>query len=362
MITGTERSPGTKSNASTWQCWIKTKLLNIKPTEMSIKFQIRNTSPKAQREGNHIVRFSGTGEPFNRKSEREAKKVGVDAQGNIKLRYNTGLDETKVAFLPWYNEQERKEVLKQIKEFKPIIIDYYGGEDVIQENNQFFWRDVRSVNILHLTHSNIELNYDTANPSHALLYLSVISGAFADLVGPTRDWAEANQLPHYLQLETEGYVDDDDESINRSDAHAALADLRKEGQEALFILAWCLQYDTQAYGAYLRSTPTRNLVDYHIKYIEGKLSLKKKRNTPKTFIEYYNRWKGQQTRPALLAEAYLKAGEYYNFVQQKQKKYTLANDTVLGATVNEAVDTLMKAKSARDLAELRDQVEAKWKE
>ena len=330
---------------------------------MSVKFAIRNTAGKAEKEGDQIIRFSGTGEPFNRISERDVKKVGVDGGGNPKLKFNTGLDEKRVAFLPWYTEEERKEVLKQIKELKPIITDFYGGPDVVDDSNQYFWKDDRTVNKLHLTHNNVDLHYDTKNPSHALLYLSIVSGAFEDLVAPTRDWAERHQRPHYMQLETDDLIYEDDDAILKSDAHAALTELRKEeSSDALFIIAWCLQYDTNAYGAYLRSTPVRDLISYHIKYIEGKLSLKKKRNTPKLFIEYVEKWKGQQTRPLLYTEAYVKAGEYYNFLQQRNKKFTTSDNTILGATVSEAVDTLMKPKFSKDLAQLRDQVEAKWKE
>lgn len=330
---------------------------------MSIKFQIRNTAAKAAKEGDYFVRFTGTGEPFDRVSEREVNKIGVDAQGNPKLRFNTGLDEKKVPFLPWYTQEERKEVLRQIQELKPIIIDFYGGPDVVDDTNQFFWKDVRTVNRLHLTHSNVDLHYDTSNPSHALLYLSIVSGAFVDLVAPTRDWAERHQLPHYMHLETDGVIYDDDDSITKSEAHAALTELRKDHtSDALFILAWCLQYDTNAYGAYLRSTPMRDLVEYHIKYIEGKLSTRRKRNLPKTFLEYAEKWKGSQTRPLVYLEAYLKAAEYYNFLDQKNKKYTTKNDVVLGATIQEAVETLMKPRFRKDLEELKEMVENKWKE
>ncbi len=330
---------------------------------MSIRFEIRNTAGKAQKEGETILRFSGTGEPFNRVSERDVKKIGVDGGGNAKLKFNTGLDETKVQFLPWYNNDERKEVLKQIKELKPLITDFYGGEDVLSDSNKYFWKDDRTVSRIHLTHGNINLFYDTKNASHALLYLSIISGAFIDLVSPTREYAERHQIPHYMMLETEEFIDDDDDTLTKSDAHAALSDLRKdESADALFILAWCIQYDTNAFGAYLKSTPTRDLINYHIKYIEGKLQLKKKKNAPKTFIDYVAKWKGQQTRPLLYVEAYIKAGEYYNFLNQKNKKFTTSDGTILGATVAEAIDTLMKPKFSKDLETLRDQVEAKWKE
>lgn len=331
---------------------------------MSIKFAIKNTSAKAEKEGDVFIRYSGVSEPFTRVSEREAKKIGVDGGGNAKLVFTTGLDERSVQFYKWYNENEKKLVVKQIKEMKPLINDFYGGADVIQENNIYFWGENRDINRLSLKNENMDVFYDTKNPSHALLYLSIISGAFIDLVAPTRDWADRYQIPHFLMLETEDSIyDEDDDVITRSDAHSALSDLRKDASpDALFILAWCIQYDTNAFGAYNKSTSVKDMISYHIKYIDGKITLKKKRNTPKTFLEYVEKWKGQQTRPALYIEAYVKAGEYFNFVFQKEKKYVTADGTVLGNTIAEAVETLQKPKFTADLEKLRDQVENKWKE
>lgn len=330
---------------------------------MSIRFAIKNTAAKAETESDGtILRYSGTGEPFIRVSERASEKIGEDQNENPILQFNTGLNEEKVEFFNWYSDDEKKEVLKQIKNLKPIIAKFYGGEKVLDENNKFFWKDTREVSRLSLSNSDIDVFYDTKTPVHALLYLSLVSGAFIDLVAPTRDWAERHQIPHYLSLETEETFEEEDE-ITRSDAHAALGELRKdESPEALFILAWCLQYDTNAFGAYTKATPHKDMVNYHIKYIDGKLVTKKKRNMPKTFLEYATKWKGQQTRPTLYTEAYVKAGEYYSFIQQKEKKYTTQEGTVLGNTISEAVTNLMKPKFHDDLENLRDKVEAKWKE
>jgi hypothetical protein len=222
---------------------------------------------------------------------------------------------------------------------------------------------VRDVSRLSLSHDDIDVFYDTKNPSHALLYLSILSGAFVEVVAPTKEWADKNRIPHYLALETDGPTDEENDDITRSDAHAALSELRKEADpEALFILAWCVQYDTNAFGAYRRSTPFKDLVNYHIKYIDGKLVTKRKRNTAQTFLNYVEKWKGTQTRPGLYAEAYVKAGEYFGLINQRSKKYTTAAGTVLGNTVEEAVTNIRKAKFNGDFETLRDQVEAKWKE
>jgi hypothetical protein len=329
---------------------------------MSIRFAIKNTASKAEKEGDVFIRYSGTAEPFRRVSDREANKIGIDANGDSKLAFTTGLDTEKVKFFKWYNEDEQEQLAKAIEDLRPGIIQFYGGVDIVNPHNRFFWGENRDVARLSLSHDDIDVFYDTKSPVHALLYLSIASGAFIDLVAPTKDWAERYQLPHYMVLETEDNYEDEDE-ITRSDAHAALGELRKEeSAEALFILAWCIQYDTNGFGGYLRSTPTRDLINYHIKYIDGKISLKKKRETPKVFLEYVEKWKGQQTRPALYAEAYIKAGEWYALINKREKKYTTADGTALGNTIDEAVSNIMKKQNNAELETLRDKVEAKWKE
>jgi hypothetical protein len=329
---------------------------------MSLRFAIKSTASKAEKEGDLIIRFSGTSEPFSRVSERECKKVGVDGVGNPILSFLTGLDEKQVQFYNWYNEAEQAEVKKQIKELTKVIKDFYGGDDVINHQNRYFWLDNRNVSRLSITNETVDTFFDTKNPAHALLYLSVIGGAFIDLVAPTREWAERNQIYHFLVLETEDSYENDDE-VTRSDAHAALSHLRKETTpEALFILAWCILYDTNAFGAINRSTPMRTLLNNHIQYIDGKLVTKKKRNTPAVFLEYADKWNAQQTRPALYVEAYIKAGEYFNYINQNEKKFVTADGTVLGNTISESVSTIMKPKFTADLEKLREQVETKWKE
>lgn len=330
---------------------------------MSIRFSIQSTLPKAKTEGGVVIRYTGTAEPFNRHSERSVRKIGVDGAGNPKLLFTTGLDEKEVELYMWFTDEEKKVLSDTIKELKEGISRSFGGDQVIDPTNKYFWKDNRDINILTVKNTSNEIYYDTAIPAHALLYLSICAGAFIDLVAPTREWALRNQIPHYLSLEVEEVFGDDDEEIKKSEAHAALGDLRKNhGKEALYILAWCLQHDTTGFGAYSYSTTEKELVSLHVRYIDGKLVAKKRRNMPASFIEYYEKWLGPQTRKLLYTEAYLKAGEYYNFVLQKEKKYTTYEGTILGNTITDAVTALMKPKFHQDFEKLRDQVEAKWKE
>ncbi len=183
----------------------------------------------------------------------------------------------------------------------------------------------------------------------SLFYLSVISGAFIDTVAPNKEWAERYQLPHYLALDTEDNYADEDE-ITKSDAHAALGELRKDaGGEALFILSWCVLYDTTGFGAINRNTPQKDLINNLINFINGKLVSKRKKNTARVFIEYAEKWKKQQTRPLLYTEAYVKAGDYYSFIQSRDKKFTTTEGTTLGNTIPDAVESLMKPKFTSEL-------------
>ncbi len=331
---------------------------------MSLKFAIRNTADKAKKEGDSFVRYSGTGEPFNRESERSATAIDTDPQGNpIKWRFATGLDEEKVDYYDWLTPDEKDVVKASIKSLKPQIEKFYGGSKNLNPENYSFWRNRRDINRLKITHENIDVFYDTEKAEHALLYLSVVGGAFADTVAPNKDWAEKSQIPHYLALEIDANDYGEEEDITRSDAHGELANIRKEfGKDALYILAWCLQYDTSAFGAYNYSTTEKDLINYHIKFIDGKLQTKKKRNCPKTFIEYAEKWRAPQTRQLLYTEAYVKAGEYFNYINQREKKYVTSDGTILGNTVKEAVESLQKPKFRVDFDNLKKAVEAKWKE
>lgn len=331
---------------------------------MSIKFAIRSTEEKARKEGDLVIRFSGTAEPFRRSSERVSKSLEVDQQGNaIKWIFQTGLEEELVEYYEWLTEEEKELVRDQIKTLKPHIERKYGGQNMLKADNWAFWKKRNDINKFRISNETIDTFYDTSKPEHALLYLSIVGGAFSDVVAPNKEWAETHQLPHYLALELDKNDFGDDEDITKAEALAELMNLRKEfGKDALYILAWCLQYDTNAFGAYNYSSTEKDLTNYHIKFIEGKLVTKRKKNMPKTFMEHVERWKGTQTRPLLYIEAYVKAGEYYNFISQREKKFVTGEGTVLGNTIADAVKALNSPKYKVDLDNLRKAVEAKWKE
>lgn len=332
---------------------------------MSLKFVIRNTSDDAEKDHDGtIVRYSGVSEAFKRLSDRACTITKVDVNREpIEFSFVTGLDEKKVDYYYWYTDEEKKVVKDTIKDLKTVIEDYYGGSEVLDPKNFAFWKLNPDVSKLSIRNDLIDVFYDTKNPAHALLYLSIIGGAFIDTVSPTEKWAREHELPHYLALETDDPMMADP-AITKSDAHAALAQLRKEeGIDALLILAWCTQYETNSFSAYSRSSTAKDLVNFHIQYIEGKLVTKKKKDTPRVFLEYFEKWNGQQTRPELYAEAYVKAGDYFNFLPKIDGRFMSPNGQKdLGGSIDEVVKKITKKAFTDDFIELRDKVEGKWKE
>jgi hypothetical protein len=335
---------------------------------MNLKFAIKSVAGEAQKEGDEYVRFSGVSEPFREGCEREVRKTGEIGSGKdlqIFVKFTTGLEEDMVDFYDWYNESEKEEVKQFIKDNLDRIAKANGGLDVIKADNKYFWQR-KDVNKLFVDNYTIDKLFDTKNPNHCLLYLSIISGAFMSLVAPTKEWAERNPgIPFYLALEKEASETDSELYVTKLDAQAALSKLSKDSGDGMFIVAWCTQYDSKSYGAYSRTaTPPSELIKYHSMFIDGDIPEKKgrKRDCPKIFLDYANRWMGQQTKASVMVEAYVKAGEYYGFINSTKKKYVTDEGTVLGNTIEEAVRELMQNKNADDLDRLREKVEKKWNE
>src|SRR5262245_20759064 len=104
---------------------------------MSLRFAIKNTAGKAEKEGDSFLRFTGTGEPFRRTCERAVKTIGLDGGGNPKLTFTTGMDDRHVQFYSWSNDDEKKILTETIKDLRPLIEDFYGGKDVVDRSNQY---------------------------------------------------------------------------------------------------------------------------------------------------------------------------------------------------------------------------------
>lgn len=328
-----------------------------------MKFMIKPNAGKPEKEGDAFIRYTGNAEPFSRTDEMKIKKVGVEPNGAPKLKYTTGLDEDQVKFYGWLTDEQKEEHLRLLREYKPIIAESQGGEDVIRSDNKYYWSSPER-NIIRVVNETQNRIFDMSNPENAIVYFNIMAGAFLEVVAPTKQMAEDKQIPHYVLLESDVHDEVADDYSTKADAYMNLKIMdREEGGDALLFLAWVLQAKSKGFGAYTRSTPKTEILKYHGEFIEGKLS-KTKRNCPKEFVQLTEKWKeGGLVREAIQIEAYLKAAEYYSYLNtNRENKYELPSGAVLGTTIEEAVETIRKPKNRKDLEALRTFVENKWKD
>jgi|LakMenEpi03Aug12_release.lakeMendotaPanAssembly.Ray.scaffolds.fasta_scaffold00342_26 hypothetical protein len=328
---------------------------------MNVRFQIKSTSPKAEKEGKEILNFSGEAQNYRRKATRVSEAVGYKPDGSPKIKFKTGLDPERVKFYWWFKEEEREEVKKQLEESLPDIEMRFHGKEVIHDENKSFWKDQKEFYQIALTLDTANLFFDTKNPDHAVLYFSIIGGAFIDTIAPTKDLAIEKRIPHYIVLEKDA-TDEEFVDVNEKlKASANLYKLMEEGSEdALFILCWTALYNTKGFGSILKSMPKSDKATYLNMFIEGELVDKKKKTCAKIFNQYVDRWSSPQLREKLYAEAYIKAGEQYALVVTNDKKYETTWGTSLGNTIDEAVEKITQKKFAKDLDQLMTEVEKKW--
>lgn len=329
-----------------------------------MKFMIKSTAGRPEKEGDTFIRYTGNSEPFARGDEMAADKIGVLPDNTPKLKFKTGLEENQIRYLGWFSEEQKEAHKKLLKEYRPIIANFFGGDEVIEPTNRYFWFDDKERNKIKITNETLDRVFDMKNVLHALLYFNVAGGAFLEVVAPTKKMAEDKNIPHYLVIDTDFQDDVVDDYSSKANAYALLMELDRQSEgDSLLFLAWCLQTGTKAFGAYTRSSSKGDLIKYHAEFIEGKLS-KTKRNCPKDFLSYAEKWKeGGLIKNQIIMEAYLKAAEYYSYLNtNKDNKYQLPSGTVIGNTIEEGVANILKPKNSADADALRNYVEAKWKE
>lgn len=335
-----------------------------------MKFMIKSLAGRPEKEGDTFIRYTGNSEPFARGDEMGTTVIGslgIDPKTGVsipKLKFKTGLDEDQVDFYGWFSPEQKVEHKKLIKEYRPIIAQYFGGKEVIDSTNGYFWFNDKERNRIKVTNDTLDKVFDMKNISHALLYFNVMGGAFLEVLAPTKTMSEERSIPHYIVIDTDFQDDIADDYISKGQAYALLMELEKIAEgDALLFLAWCLQSGNKSFGAYTRASNKSELIKYHSEFIEGKLS-KTKRNCPKDFLNYAERWKeGGLVKNKLMMEAYLKAAEYYSYLNtNKENKYQLPSGTVIGNNMEDAVTNILKPKNVQDSDALRNFVEAKWKE
>lgn len=328
-----------------------------------MRFMIKSLAGNPEKEGDTFIRYTGNSEPFARGDEMAATKIGVLPDGTPKLKFRTGLDEDQIQFYGWLSTEAKELHKNLLADYKPIIAERFGGREVIESTNRFFWFDDNERNKIKITNETLFKVFDMKNVEYALFYFNVMGGAFLEVVAPTKQMAEDKNIPHYLVLENDFSDDVSDDYSLKADAYSLMKELSNSDGDSLLYLAWCLQTGSKAFGAYSRSSGKSEMIKYHAEFIEGKLT-KTKRNCPKDFVKYAESWKeGGILRNKIIMEAYLKSAEYYSYLNaNKENKYQLPSGLVLGVSIEDSITTILRPKNTSDCDALRNFVEAKWKE
>lgn len=329
---------------------------------MHFKYHIKSIMGAPVKEGDTIIRFTGLSEQLNI-ADVLASSTVTRGQDRVQ-RFKTGLEAKDVAFNDLIPTTSKADFVKQIEEFRPLLSNYFDGDDRIDPTNTDFWKDP-DVGRIRLTNLDLGKVFDTKNPRHALLYFNIMGGGYIDTIAPSRDKAEENKVNFYIETEFELQDDLADDYVTKAKAYALLTELAsKADNEALLYLGWILHSETKGFGAYNRSTSKTELFKMHGEFIEGKLVTKGKRNCPALFVDAADRWSdGKIARPRLIVEAYLRAADRLAYLNSdKEGKYILPSGLQLALNYIESVDVLLKPKNTKDFEELREFIEKKWSE
>lgn len=321
---------------------------------MSKRFAIRSTRPAEQKEGNKIIGGTGESIPF-----RHGCELGMKRSGENEFEYVTGLEPNNIKYSIFFDHKDydelKKSLLKQQAEDVKLLGQVYG-KDTIRSNNKYFWDEYSQ---LVINNETLSMFFDTSEPIQLLLYWKIMGGGYADEIGPTYETALSLGLPFYMtEIEEEAERRGEDVS-SKVKAFALLEEIsQKKSNEDLLWLAWMLHPSNQGFT---KITPAATLFQAHYEFIEGKLVKKAKKACSKQFVDACNLLKNNKTEA--IATAIVKAGDYFGLIytSKEGKLVTRKNGLILGETVDEAIDTLLKPTNQEELEVLREEVEEKLK-
>lgn len=317
---------------------------------MPKRFAIRSTRPAEQKEGNKIIHGTGESIPF-----RHGCELGMKLVDEGVFEYVTGLEPTHIEYSVFFDADQKKALLKQQAEDLKLLQKAYG-KDRLKSTNKYFWDEYSQ---LVINNETLSMFFDGAEPIHLLLYWKIMGGGYADEIGPSYEGALAYGLPFYmteLEEEAERRTEDTGSKVK---AFAMLEEMsQKKSNEDLLWLAWMLHPSNQGFT---KITPAATLFQAHYEFIEGRLVKKAKKACPKQFIDACNLLKNSKTEA--IATAIVKAGDYFGliFTNKEGRLATRKNNLILGETVEEAIDTLLKPINQEELEILREAVEEKLK-
>jgi hypothetical protein len=325
-----------------------------KTKDMSKRFSIRSTRPAKQMIGSLTVFGTGEDVPF-----KQSLILGGERISEKEFEFQTGLEEKHIQNSIFFDDEEKQRYIKQLQEDVKVLQKAFGA-DRLKPTNAFFWGDDHGQKgNFAVNNETLSTFYDTKNEEHLLLYWKIMGGGYADAIGPTYQTALAFGLPLYMtELEEEAERQTEDIGL-KGKAFAALEDVsNKKSAEDLLWLSWML---LDVNKGFTKKTPKASLYKAHFEFIEGSLVKSGKKLCAKQFLEAVDLLKKDKTKA--IATAIAKAGEFLNLIYTNKENQleTRKSHTILGSTIEEAIETLLKPTHHEELEYLKSEVEDKLK-
>lgn len=320
---------------------------------MSKRFAIRSTRPEEQKQAGHIIFGTGYDVPFKHSCVVHAKQIGIDNQKQPIFEHQTGLEPKHIKNNTLLEDIEVEAFVKLQKEDLKKLQEHFGA-DSLKPTNNFFWNEKSGFIV---SNETLTTFFDKENPEHLLLYWKIIGGGYSDAIGLSYNVANQLGLPFYL-TELEEEAERKTEEIGfKGKAFASLEEIneRKSAEDMLW-LCWIL---LDANKGYTKQTAKASLYASLYAFIDGVGVKKGKKQTAKQFLDAYNLLKVDKTKA--LIKAFVKAGEYFALIySNKDNQLQIrSTGTILGNTLDEAMETLAKPVHQEELEDLRREVEIK---
>ena len=259
-----------------------------------------------------------------------------------KVRFITGLDPND------YPESEREEVVQVKKELE----DYFGADHMDPTNIQF-WTDKSLVINKKTTFLNMN------KPEDKLTFYMIKGGAFKE-IAPSYEKATDSAVPlRWYLIDAKEYAEvgvADDRKINKAIAALEAIDEDKRLEDIFIIHKVLVSSDR---GITLR-TPRGMMYKDLSDFIHGKIVKTNKKLTPKQFLDAVELLK--KDKKALYISAYLKEGNYFNFLTTADDNQikNIQTGTKYGGSLDRAARFLASPANQSELENLKEQVEKKW--
>lgn len=265
-------------------------------------------------------------------------------QAGDRIKYSTGLEASE------YPEDEREE----IRQAKAELEAHYG-KGVLEPNNEAFWKGIK----LELTRTATFL--DLSNPEDKLTYYLIKGGGY-NTIAPNYEAALTSAVPkRWYIIDATEYAEigaEDDRKINK--AIALLQEMEDaKGFDDMFLVHKVLVSSDRGTT---KSSPKAMLYKDLSDFIHGRIVKTQKKQTPGQFLDAAGLLKKDKRK--LFVTAYVKDANYFNFLtltDDNQFK-NLQTGTKYGSSIDRVVAYLTNPANQSELDNIKERVEAKWKD